>query len=369
MKNNFSKKVLLLLHAALDPRKRALEAWLRWLEGRSSVDFDSLPFDEFRLLPFAYLRFSGSPYENQVYSVRGLYRYFWSKNVVMLRDFLAIYRVLKDKNIPVIFLKGAAQILKNANEGRVMNDVDILVSKEHFFASSEILRSFGYGPKRDLHSFDSRFGHSVDFEKDGKKYFGIDLHCRVFGCGKETDESFWKRAVELEYRGEKYRVLSKEDELLMLLSRIGGFDWDGSPDAHARYVIDAVQLFREGGLDWNLFCETAKKNKLTLKARAVLVFLEAEFAVLIPKPILSCLRNVKVSWIERLRFFAESSDFRKNPYKLFILQAADFFDGLRSDSLVQKIKAIPSFFRYKAETISLLLVPVYILKKTWKLWK
>jgi hypothetical protein len=145
-----------------------------------------------------------------------------SMNSSCIMDSMAIDKVLRDKHIDFVFLKGPFQqhLLYGDHFMKPSGDVDILVSPTGFFKAREALRSIGYevaGKSRSV--WWVRFlGEQHMVRDSGPKPSTVDLHYRLQQPGspspRDTD-GFLRRKRPVAIAGASMPFISASDTLLL----------------------------------------------------------------------------------------------------------------------------------------------------------
>ena len=143
-----------------------------------------------------------------------------SMNSSCIMDSMAIEKVLRDKHIDFVFLKGPFQqhLLYGDHFMKPSGDVDILVSPSGFFEAREALRSIGYevaGKSRSV--WWVRFLGEQHMVRDSKPST-VDLHYRLQQPGspspRDTD-GFLRRKRSVAIAGASMPFISASDTLLL----------------------------------------------------------------------------------------------------------------------------------------------------------
>ncbi|WP_217571533.1 nucleotidyltransferase family protein [Mesorhizobium sp. GbtcB19] len=152
----------------------------------------------------------------------GYRRRTMAMNVACLGDSIAIDRVLRDRQLDFVFLKGPLQqhLLYGDHFMKPSGDVDILVSPASFAAAREALRTIGYeiaGKSRSV--WWVRFlGEQHIVRDDGTRASTVDLHHRLQQPGspspRDTD-GFLRRKRVVEVAGAALPITSAADTLLL----------------------------------------------------------------------------------------------------------------------------------------------------------
>jgi Uncharacterised nucleotidyltransferase len=176
------------------------------------------------------------------------------QNLLLTAELLRVMRAFGAENIPAIPYKGP--ILAATTYGdlgmRSFCDLDVLVSEKDVARVLEIMPGLGYRAEFNLApGQESRYLRSTceyNFRHDRNRIW-VEIHWQVipprFGLAFEF-EQLWCRAGSLSIGGSELRVLSREDELLVL--SVHGFKhlWDC-----LKWVCDVANLLSSPEeLDW-----------------------------------------------------------------------------------------------------------------------
>ncbi|AZO04849.1 hypothetical protein EOA27_26760 [Mesorhizobium sp. M2A.F.Ca.ET.037.01.1.1] len=152
----------------------------------------------------------------------GYRRRTMSMNAACIGDSVAIDRVLRDRRIDFVFLKGPLQQhrLYGDHFMKPSGDVDILVSPASFAEARAALRTIGYevaGKSRSV--WWVRFlGEQHMVREDGARASTVDLHHRLQQPGSPSPrdiDGFLRRKREVEVAGAAMPIISAADTLLL----------------------------------------------------------------------------------------------------------------------------------------------------------
>lgn len=302
---------LILRAALLDPDKAAT-AWNEWKRAVSIEDIDSASY---RLLPLAYANlkseFRADPF---IQRIKGVHRHTWSKNHVLMQSVSDLLRSFERAQIPAMLLKGAALLHAYYRDYalRPMNDVDVMVPVEQAESAIELLKNNGYIPDSvSPLPFSERYIpliHAYGFSISGR--VSLDLHwhlleeCRQPGA----DDDFWEGASTMDFCGMAVPILNPADQLLHIL--VHGMRWNPTPPV--RWVADAMIILRSSDLmDWARIVRQCKNRNLSLPVLDALQYLHDVFYAPVPAYVLSELRTVRTTWIERIEYGYKLQDHSK----------------------------------------------------------
>ncbi|TIW22182.1 MAG: hypothetical protein E5V81_11575, partial [Mesorhizobium sp.] len=152
----------------------------------------------------------------------GYRRRTMSMNAACIGDSVAIDRVLRDRRVDFVFLKGPLQQHRLYGEHfmKPSGDVDILVSPASFAEARAALRTIGYevaGKSRSV--WWVRFlGEQHMVREDGARASTVDLHHRLQQPGSPSPreiDGFLRRKREVEVAGAVMPIISAADTLLL----------------------------------------------------------------------------------------------------------------------------------------------------------
>jgi hypothetical protein len=287
--NWISLEQQLLLKSALSDSDDAIDAWNEW---KSIVDLDRIDYQSMRLLPMVYYNLQGRVSEDKFLNIcKGNYRRTWLINKILFDSALPPLRAITEENIKILLIKGAGLILRYYNDFglRPMGDLDFLVPAQDRKKAFKILSRLGWTSNLEGCSWKDfvkyRSKHSVDFEK-GKRH--IDLHWRStrYSVEPASENDFWKDSVPYNFCGFPTRVLSPQDELLLIIvhgARRGNNFYCPQPRHPVHWIIDAMRVLSSSyAIDWQKFVMRTQKHIARLQIRDALIYLNRSCNAPIP---------------------------------------------------------------------------------------
>ncbi len=271
----------LLLHAILDRPRDALAAWKEW---RGRVEIETLDPGSNLLLPQLYHRLvelgSGDPLLPRL---KGVYRFTWAKNQLLLRRAEFLLGRLQDSGIQTMILKGAAMTLLYYGDAglRAMEDVDIAVQPQDGPAAVRILEECGLKPVYRRRKNYIPVRHGCNFVGTGG--VGVDLHWHVLHqrCRAEADRVFWENTSPVQLRSAA--TSSPAPAELLLHTCVHGARWN--PNSHLRWIADALRILGDAQrpVAWQRVTDAADALRLSVPLRHTLGYLRARFAAGVPQ--------------------------------------------------------------------------------------
>jgi hypothetical protein len=285
----------LLLRAALLDGDEAVDAWRSWRERGGEVE--GLEKEPFRLLPLIYRNLSriGAD-EPDLPSLKAAYRFCWGTSQRLIERAAGALEALEAAGLETIVAKGAALALLHYRDvgARPMGDVDILIRTRCAEQALSVLRDAGWSPVETGAERMVRVQHATPMRSpDGAE---IDLHWRLLDQ-PARDDDVWEAAMPVEIGRASTLALCPTDQLLHVC--VHGLAIAPPP---LRWVADAVTVIRTADpeIDWDRLVERARARRVTIPLTAALEHLSDEFAVEVPEPALSQLRDTPTATRDRL---------------------------------------------------------------------
>lgn len=341
-----------LLHACLAPPDEVTAHWQRW---RAEADIDHLDDAANRLLPLLYRQLEAVHLDDpEVPRLRGIYRYHWCRNQLLLAELRELLAALHGAGIEVMLLKGAALIERYYRDPglRPMSDLDLMVPLAAMDAACAVLTRLGWTPKlpTDLHAIRTwRTTHALDFtrERNGR-ISEVDLHWTPLprATWPDAEAPFWARAQRTQVHGTPVYLLDPTDQLLHAC--LHGGPWNAMPPY--RWVADAIWILRADGerIDWQRLLGEARRLNAFTMLQATLGYLHASFRVSIPPPVIDRLRRSRPSPYEMLEFRMQTREIAGLRVDQLLL--LEWFNHSRAFRDTGTLKRLAAFPRYLLQT-------------------
>ncbi len=289
-----------LIRAAVLEGDAARSAWKQWLALGGNVD--RIDGASYGLLPQVYRNLEAiAPEEPLLAKLKGVYRYHWYRNQVLLHGAADAVRALEAAGVPTLVLKGAAlAILHYGDAGaRPMEDVDVLVPRERVHEAMEVVRQAGFASVPATPATSVGVGHARTFLSGADH--SLDLHWWALAQAARDDD-FWRGAVPLALAGVRTRALAPAHQLLHVC--VHGLRIHETPPL--RWVPDSLLVLRSPGgeVDWEALVAGARARALTVHVGAALTYLRERFAAPVPPQVLDRLRTSPSSLLERWTYRA-----------------------------------------------------------------
>jgi hypothetical protein len=209
--------------------------------------------------------------------------------------------------IPVIVLKGAClgTLVYRSIAIREMNDLDLLVPREHLQAAVDVLRAIGYEAVRPFSvAVDARVRHHIETFVNGT--ISVDVHWNITLPGQPYSidpAELWARAVPLPVAGAATLRLCTEDLLLHLCVHTS-YHHEFSCGLRPFCDIAAVIAHDPSGIDWDAVYERSVRWRWSKGVYVALTLAARLVGAEIPSGVLSRLHASDgadaVEWAQRL---------------------------------------------------------------------
>jgi Uncharacterised nucleotidyltransferase len=363
----------LLLVAALGEGAPAIAAWEQWSHLVPLNDVD--PASQ-RLIPLLArnLRRAGIDHPD-LGRMRGIHRYWWSRNQILLRKLPAVLDMFRRERIDTMLLKGVPLALGYYDDVglRPMADFDVMVRTEHADRAVALLHREGWLINEPVRVF-RRDGLVDTFARPGVGFVApapdtteCDIHWHMLHdcCWDGADDEFWARAQQQEWQGESFLVPQATDLLFHVIVHGAAYN----KIAPIRWIADAAQILRTAAvqIDWDRFIALAVRRRLTVVVGEALGQLAELVGVHAPLAVEARLGEIGASWAERREYRRRLVD---TDYRYTIVgRWCELSRQYGEHGLLGRIARIPEFMQQiwsvdnKVElpvTLAFRIVPAYV---------
>ncbi|NRA39042.1 MAG: nucleotidyltransferase family protein [Planctomycetes bacterium] len=289
----------ILLKAALFPPQEAEGYWREFVD---KFDLQNMDHGCNQMLPMVYINLNQRLGDNvEKWTCRSVYKYTWANNHFLMHDLKNVLLLLKQHNIKVCLLKGAAYMGHYFPDYgmRVMGDIDLLVSPERIQEMITCLELDGYRFNSiqddvDAHNLLKLF-HARSFVN--QRGTDIDVHQYVskFLGDVKFNERLWKSAKPVELFGEENAAYVLSPSYQLIHTIINGLQY--APESSIRWIVDAVNLLRNHSeeVDWEEVQDICSKYHLNLPVKLALDYLRQELNQPIPDHVISYFKRIKIT--------------------------------------------------------------------------
>ncbi len=294
----------LLLRAALLQGRAAIEAWEAW---RSRVDLGRLDRGSHRLLPLLFRNLYAQGVDHPLLGTfRGVYRYTWYRNQILLSQVIPVLRSLHEAGIESLLLKGAALVhLFYQDAGlRPMADFDVLVRRDRVADAMDIVTRLGWTPKgwsrERLTTRRLAMQQGLAFKDAGGREMDLHWHVLAECLQANADDDFWDGSTTMEIEGIPLRTLNVTDHLLHVCVHGAA----RNPVPPIRWAADAAVILKHAGatIDWNRLIEQVRKRHVVFLVRDALGLLRELLDAPVPLWVHRSMQALPTSWSERLEY-------------------------------------------------------------------
>lgn len=275
---------VLLLHAALSPAPKAIDAWKEWY---GSTQLEGMSAASYRLIPLVHAHLVELGYEGtELQRIKGIRRRLWVEGEQRVFKGVPLLRDLQERFGRLVLLKGAplAALYYQDFGLRAMHDLDVLVEEARALKTVEFLLSSGW--KIDIHPKPRRvdaefltFRHGAGFIHPSGVEFDIHWRMSFLGSRPGIDAPVWSAIEPFDLKGLPCWTLCATDHLFHTL--IHGILY--SPAPASRWVADAIWILKSGRtVDFVRIADLSRHYGVGLYVAAALRVLREEFAVNVP---------------------------------------------------------------------------------------
>lgn len=276
----------LMLKLLMCPESQIQEAWTRlWA---TVADYEELHFFCKDFMPTAIMRLYRYGLLDELmplirgnrHFMRGLPKFIWSKNQLLLREARQISVCFTNAGIDFSFVKGVGRMLEaGASElYRISRDIDVLVRWDQFDHSIDLLLKNNWKFKEPISEGAMSIGRINAFALYHPIHrIDIDLHRSLFhDAGNDffpLMNDIWGRA-EVSDKSKHLFILSRRDQLLVAVENAFNlFNWETSQ--FCKYIYDLAKIMQEmNDEQLNAFPQDLEIAKLSTQFFQILRILE-----------------------------------------------------------------------------------------------
>lgn len=347
-----------LLKALVTEGEEGLEHARQWLE---DIDLEKVDGGSYRLIPMLYKKLICFGAEgmsgDKLGRIKGIYRYYFYKNNLILHQIEKILRALNEAGIRFMLLKGAALIMGGFYADyalRPMNDIDILVDKENMDDVLKVFTRFGWRKH-------SLVGHAITLINDEKNE--LDLHWYALNqCSQDgIDADLWRYAQDVDFKGISVLVPSPTDQIWYNCAH--GFRYNTLPPI--RWIVDVKTVLDKcpESVEWQRLIAETQKRRLTITLLQTLLYFDSLAPGRVPEWVTEELGQLPVSKSE------------KNLYEVLCREQSTFplhwalHSNYNDDkSFIFKVVTFPAYIRVAYGLKTYLEFPRLVVKKLLILW-
>jgi len=306
-----NKTQLTLLKAALLPPGKAEPYWYEFI---AAYDLQKLDHGCNQVLPMVYINLKNrlkSDLNEKTCLSR--YKYVWANNHLLMHDAKALLILLKQHNLKVCLLKGAAFIgYYYPDYGmRTMGDIDLLVSPNQISKLVNIIESNGYKissnqEEPDTHGLLKLF-HARSFVNSRGTEFDIHQYVSKFLVSTEFSERVWQNVKAIDLYGIEHLAYVLNPTYQLIHTVLHGLQY--TPVSSIRWIVDAANLLKNNcdEIDWDEMGDICSNHHLNLPMKMALNFLYEELKLPIPQKAISHFNDVIITNKDKDYFVCSSN--------------------------------------------------------------
>jgi hypothetical protein len=223
------------------------------------------------------------------------------RNVLLSNELVKILSIFNQNGIDVITLKGSVlgeQLYVNPGL-RTTHDIDILVQPDKVPQAGTLLQEMEYSESTLPDEIEHPF-HRVYYKTVGVPFM-VELHWDLNDPKLEivNREELWRRARHYQFQGGTTMVLSPEDMLVYISTRL--LTQDGQ---HFKHLADITELLKKNqdNLDWDYIIDTSHSLGITATTYYTLKWAQELLGAPVPEPTImaikpSLLRRCLIGWL------------------------------------------------------------------------
>ena len=366
--NSFpTKEQCLLLHAALGSGAPAVGAWGEW---QASVDFDGyLDAESFALLPLLYvnLRRHGVMHPF-MHKLKGIYRRRWCENQVQFQDIEEVVGRFHLSRIPTMLVNGAALSLVHYRDSalRTASDTQVLVPVGRAEGALALLREGGWTPLSRISAAQFRFRHPVKIRNGFDRRLEIRWDPSFENRKRESGSVFWRDAESSTLGGLPVHVLNETATLLEILLRGTSSHLERS----IGWIADAITVLqsRRSIIDWAWLISQARKRRMVIRLMTAITVLHEQLNAPIPETVLTALRTIPISFLERAELNDTKVSKRRRERILLSmsLYLLEYLRSVRGGATLTALGDLPDYLQYKLNARNRKQLVVSLVAETFK---
>ncbi len=290
------------------------------------------------------------------------------RNTLLLCALREVVNALAQAAIPVLILKGMAlveTVYRNAAL-RVMQDLDVLVHREHVTWALDVLQRQGY----TIAAWEPRPGMTIGYEsqiqlfKPGAVEIRLELHWHLIDSPYYqrmlSMDWFWQTAQRIPMGSEVAYVMSPEGQLLHLCAH-QALHHSHQATGRLHWLHDVAELIVHYGeqLDWQTVVRQAQAFDLVLPLQKVLLPVIDDWHIPLSASVAAQVRSLQPSSLEE-RLFTHLTTGRLSTARRFWLDCASLPSwGQRLDYAWSHLFPSPLYMKHRYRIGHRLLIPLF----------
>jgi len=321
-----SPLTLLLLRACFDRDALAdLRAW------EAAVDIEDHDADAHGLLPL--LKYSADTYGWTLQHegrIGGVYRFWWTRNMLALRALAAVFDVFQSEQIEVMALDDAALAIGAYARPalRPIERLTLLIHPEQQQAAYQALQNAGWIAHGWIPKRRQPYIESLGFTGQEQLHLTLRWFALDRRCAPHIDDGLWQCAVQQPTLNDRrIRIPSPSDQLVLRAARLPIVWATTSPSLQ---LADVITLIQTGEIDWEQVVGRVSDYRLTQPFLKLLTSACALVSLPVPDQVITQLSAPHRSWIAAAESAAFENDLPLPAWQSHLIRWWRSTDGLPS---------------------------------------
>jgi hypothetical protein len=223
-------------------------------------------------------------------SLKHTYLYNLQDVLRSAHELTEIIQTLRREGIDAVPIKGvvSAEELYEDMALYPSSDIDIMVRLKDIYRVSDIMKNIGYSAEHEPNEFSLSKYHATGFSKNNKKV--VEFHTRMSNIRYfDIPEDFWWEDLrEREFKGQVYKVLSREKGLIFACLHISMHGY-----SCLKFLVTVAEILRTFGdcMDWGKVYEYVRKYDIYHPVMLPLYLSSELFSTSLPSGIRGLLRD------------------------------------------------------------------------------
>lgn len=290
-----------LLRACLGQGEVAEQGLEEW---RAATNLDDVDSESHLLLPLLGRALAELEAKHcDAARLRGVHRYWWTKNQLRLRTLQSSLRILQADEFKTMVVGTTATALRCYSDAalRPLPRCAVMVPNAEARRAIDAFVNAGYGfsagwdPRNSQGLLDPTAQPGVVLSDPTGEEFELRWHLLPDCLWTEADEVFWDNAQNLEIQGLATTTPCDSDIFLEICCPAAVSD-HLSPIRIADVAL--MISSSETHLDWDRIAELARQRLLVLPVKRMLTAVGSAACVPLPSPARAVLDSMRVSWLE-----------------------------------------------------------------------
>jgi hypothetical protein len=264
----------LLLQACLFDQKQSLTAYNQWID---LVDINLLDHESNQLLGLLYRNLTQQQIDSKhLGRLKGINRYQWTKNQLIIRQFEQIYHQFQQDNIDFLCLDDLAILSRYYQDhgSKLIHNLSLLIHPNNFGTIEKILTNLGWHKQSEPANSTSQFSN-LWFKNDQNQGLVCTSSLFIAQPQQHTDNQIWEKTIPQQIGRSHSKISSTIDTFLLLCLQA-----NQQERLSVTKIADTVMLMNKNNLDWVELVTKTQRYRLILPVRNMLTFINKILGVI-----------------------------------------------------------------------------------------